>query len=275
MANICYFDGKIVSKDRSVIEMIGKILRGDDMFRHFHRIYDADMYEIEEVDGFFIGHFYGDCAWAADHMHTGENDREYVYHYYRDGTYDEFHGTRMECVSLKGLQEIFDFGYYLFYEEEGNACVWDCARDNHGNELFDNFLYNQKPADWYTNPETCDISFKYTTTPHELRDLYKEDGELRYVVWDNFEDVLLFKTDSIKNLIAKMRDIDPEVCTCIIEEASINLSVSSFDLADKASKNGSDWLMREVESMVSVMLNEIFDEDNNYYINDYTIWRED
>lgn len=171
MANICSFYGQIVTKDPTIITMIDRILKGDDLFRCFHRVYEGDVIDIRQEGDLHIGTFNGCCAWSASPLDEGDMDGEFIDACMR-------HRVRMECVSLRGLQEIFDFGYYLYYEEEGNACVWDCARNNLGKRVFENYLYDQKPDDWYdedTNPD-CE-AFEYYTTPYEISDLYMEVEE--------------------------------------------------------------------------------------------------
>ena len=168
MANICSFYGTIVTKDPATLQVIDRILRGDDLFRCFHRVYDGDVYAIRQEGDLLIGDFAGNCAWTACHLDEGDMDGEFIYRYVGGG-------IRMECVSLVGLQELFDFGYYLYYEEEGCECVFDCARDNRGVKLFDNYLYDQKPDDWYDEDRNPDSeAFEYETTPFEVTDLYKE-----------------------------------------------------------------------------------------------------
>jgi hypothetical protein len=135
-----------VSKDKSALERLIKIMRYEDEEYYIYRCFSAVDNEIEENDGLYSVLIDGDVAWSCRRWFEGKEDVNDKIVLKYDDDMKEIYGTS-HYISLDLLCEKFGIGVELFSEESGN-CFQEHYLVNHEGEI----VFNESvewTQEWY------------------------------------------------------------------------------------------------------------------------------
>ena len=135
MANYCVYSMVAVSKDKSALERLIKIMRYEDEEYYIYRCFSAVGNKIEENDGLYSVLIDGDVAWSCSKWFESTED------------FNDISKTNAHYISLDLLCEKLGIGIELFSEESGN-CFQEHYLVKHDGEI----VFNESvewTREWY------------------------------------------------------------------------------------------------------------------------------
>lgn len=148
MANDCFYQMKVVAKDKETIERLISIMKYDDKEYYIYRCFEAMADEIKKEDDYFTTIISGDVAWSASDWFNGNENvkskTEKGAHYVSVDILCKRLGFAVECFTQEpGMQFeehyiVNNKGEIIIDETEDWGQNWE---DEEGNELME-------PEEW-------------------------------------------------------------------------------------------------------------------------------
>jgi hypothetical protein len=136
MANNCFYEMNVVSKDKSALERFIRIMNYEDEEFFIYRCFNAEAGDIMEKDGLFSVRIIGDVAWSCSQWcNSFEKENEKIVLGYENNDYSKpIYGTS-HYISVDYLCKKLNIAVEVFSEESGCGFQENYIVNNQGEFL--------------------------------------------------------------------------------------------------------------------------------------------